>query len=59
MLNSTANCPPKQFRQARSRGDRRLTFLNDLTGNGLFQLAIAQVEEFSADRFFALGSAED
>jgi hypothetical protein len=42
-----------------SRGDRRLTFLNDVTGAGLFQLAIAQVEEFQADTFFALGSAED
>jgi site-specific DNA recombinase len=40
-----------------SRGDRRCTFLNDLMGTGLFQLAIAQVEEFSADTFFALGSA--
>jgi len=26
---------------------------------GLFQLAIAQVHEFTADTFFALGSAED
>jgi hypothetical protein len=43
---------------AESRGDRRWTFLNDLTGMGLFQLAIAQVEGFSADTFFALGSAE-
>ena len=41
-----------------SRGDRRWTFLNDLTGIGLFHLAIAQVEEFTADTFFALGSAE-
>jgi hypothetical protein len=30
-----------------------------MTGAGLFQLAIAQAEEFSADTFFALGSAVD
>jgi hypothetical protein len=29
-----------------------------MTGMGLFQLAIAQVEEFTADTFFALGTAE-
>jgi hypothetical protein len=39
----------------RSRGDRRWTFPNDLTGTGLFQLAIAQVVDFTADTFFALG----
>ena len=37
-----------------SRGDRRWTFLNDLTGMRLLQLAIAQVQEFSADTFFGL-----
>jgi hypothetical protein len=42
-----------------TRGDRRWTFLNDMTGMGLFQLAIAQVQEFTADTFFALGTAED
>jgi hypothetical protein len=41
------------------RGDRRWTFLNDLTGMGLFQLAIAQVHDFTADTFFTLGAAED
>jgi hypothetical protein len=46
-----------QFIQS-SRGDRRPTFLNDLTGMGLFHLAIAQVQEFTADTFFALGSTE-
>ena len=40
------------------RDDRRCTFLNDLTGTGLFQLAIAQVQEFAADTFFALGAAD-
>lgn len=41
-----------------SRGDRRLTFPNDAMGAELFQRAIAQAYEFSADAFFSLGSAE-
>ena len=41
-----------------SRDDRRLTFLNDMTGTGLFRLAIAQVQEFSSDTFFRLGETE-
>ena len=36
-----------------SRGDRRLTFPNDLMGLRLFKLAIAQVIDFTADNFFA------
>ena len=40
-----------------SRGDRRLTFPNDLTGVGLFQLAIANSATFTAERFFAVGKA--
>jgi hypothetical protein len=39
-----------------NRGDRRLTFPNDSVGQRLFWSAIAQTIEFSADRFFALGS---
>jgi hypothetical protein len=38
-----------------SRGDRRFTFPNDMTGTRLFHLAIAQVIEFSAVTFFELG----
>ena len=68
--NSDGKCmPPEVFRSETcpkegvsftkdSRGDRRLTFPNDLTGAGLFHLAIAQEFEFSADAFFTLGSAE-
>ena len=41
-----------------NRGDRQWTFPNALTGMGLFQLAIAQVEAFTADTFFALGDTE-
>ena len=47
-----------QLKTILNRVDRRWTFLNDLTGMGLFHLAIAQVQEFTADTFFALGSAE-
>ena len=49
---------PEGLLSNESRGDRRWTFLNDMMGIGLFQLAIAQVQEFTADTFFALGSAE-
>lgn len=34
-------------------GDRRLTFPNDLTESTLLQLAISQVQEFTADTFFS------
>lgn len=37
---------------ALSRGDRRLTFPNDLTESNLLHVVIAQVHEFSADTFF-------
>lgn len=40
-----------------SRGDWRLTFPNDSTGAGLLRLALSQSLAFSADTFFALGSA--
>jgi hypothetical protein len=36
------------------RGDRRFTFPNEVASSRLFSLAIAQVEEFTADTFFAL-----
>lgn len=38
-----------------SRGDRRLTFPNDVMGSELLGRAIAQTHEFTADTFFALG----
>lgn len=38
------------------RGDRRCTFPNDSTGTGLVWLALSQTLEFTADRFFSLGS---
>jgi hypothetical protein len=37
--------------------DRRLTFPNDFTGVGLFQLAIAHSADFTADLFFAQGNS--
>ena len=40
-----------------SRDDRRLTFLNDLTGSNLLGLALSQTWEFTADRFYALDAA--
>ena len=41
-----------------SRGDRRWTFLNDMTGTRLFHAVIAQVQEFSSDTFLRLGETE-
>ena len=39
-----------------SRGDRRCTFPNELAATRLLSLAIAHVEEHSADTFFALAN---
>jgi hypothetical protein len=39
-----------------SRGDRRWTFPNDMTGSGLLWRAIAQTRQFSADEFYAFGT---
>jgi hypothetical protein len=39
-----------------NRGDRRCTFPNELEASRLFSLAISQVEEFTADRFFSLAA---
>lgn len=36
-----------------NREDRRLTFPNDFTESNLFHLAIAQVQDFTADTFFS------
>jgi len=47
----------RNYRLKSSRGDRRWTFPNDLGDGRLFQLAIAQMQEFSADAFFELGNA--
>ena len=44
------------LKKKNSRGDRRLTFLNDLSGTRLLWSAIAQTIEFTADEFLALGS---
>ncbi len=41
-----------------SRGDRRLTFLNDSAGASLFGLAVSQTIDFTADTFFALGASD-
>ncbi len=51
-LPSTLYCP------SGNRGDRRLTFPNDLMGMGLLRFAIAQTYEFSADTFFAMGAGD-
>jgi hypothetical protein len=39
-----------------NRGDRRWTFPNEVEASRLFSLAISQVEEFTADRFFSLAA---
>ncbi|QGJ68646.1 Resolvase [Planctomycetales bacterium 10988] len=41
-----------------SRGDRRLTFLNDFSGQSLFWLAMSQSLDFQADTFFQLSREE-
>jgi hypothetical protein len=42
-----------------SRGEPRCTFPNDWLSLRLLSLAIAQVEEFTADTFFALAQTID
>lgn len=40
-------------KKLKSRGDRRLTFPNDMAEPKLLHVAIAQVQSFTADTFFA------
>jgi hypothetical protein len=53
LLAAYLNWIPSRGAAQSSRGDRRLTFPNDLLGLRLFNLAIAQVVDFTADTFFA------
>ena len=46
------------YRRKSSRGDRRLTFTNDLTGCGLLLRTLAQRIDFTADTFFLGGGVE-
>ena len=46
-------------RRKSNRGDRRLSFPNELSGFTLFGLAIAQVEKYSAEAFAMLGAAAE
>ena len=51
-LNS---CQPEEISITKvSRGERRFTFPNEVAATRLLLLAIAQVEEFTADAFFTL-----
>ena len=42
-----------------SRGDRRLTFPNDISGKNLLWLGLTQRYSFTADAFFSLGRQFD